>query len=78
MCMCVLLTRVFMQAHRFCFSVTIVNIVPYIFFLIAAVYSLSAVVLLPFVLLQWIVELLFQGLAFVHMGAPAPGNNDAN
>lgn len=58
------------QAHRFCFSVTIVNIVPYILLFLALFYAASAVLVLPFVIVQWLIEVFFQGLAYTHMIAP--------
>ena len=54
------------DAERFCFVVTIFNIVPYIFIGLAAVYAASAVLVLPFVFLQWAAETMFQAIAYIH------------
>lgn len=54
------------DAERFCFVVTIFNIVPYLFIGLAAVYAASAILALPFVILQWGAETFFQALAYIH------------
>lgn len=64
-----------MQAERFCFAVTIVNIMPYLLILLVLFYSLWALLMLPFVLMQWLAELGVQTLAYCHMLAPARGNH---
>lgn len=65
-----------LQAERFCFAVTIVNIVPYLLLLLTMFYSLGSLLMLPFVLMQWMAELLMQTLAYAHMLAPARGGQD--
>ena len=47
--------------------------VPYVFLGLAAFYALASVALLPLVVLQWMVDVLMQSLAYVHMQAPAGG-----
>ncbi len=54
------------DAERFCFVITIFNVVPYIFIALALVYALSAVLALPFVIFQWAAETFFQALAYIH------------
>lgn len=54
------------DAERFCFVITIFNVVPYIFIGLALVYAASAVLALPFVVLQWAAETFFQALAYIH------------
>lgn len=64
------------DAERFCFSITIINVVPYIFLALAAFYALTSVALMPLVVLQWMVDVLMQSLAYIHMHAPGRRGGD--
>jgi hypothetical protein len=58
------------EAERFCFSVTLVNVAPYLFVVLAAVYASSALIVLPLTVVQAFVDLFVSSVAYVHMMAP--------
>jgi predicted membrane protein len=57
------------DAHRFCFTITIVNLIPYIIMALFVFYSITIAISLPFILLQSLFEVGLQALAYVHMVA---------
>lgn len=60
-----------LDAERFCFAVTIVNVVPYIVAALVLFYAAAAVLLLPFTILQAAVDVGAQCLTYVHISAPS-------
>ena len=54
------------EATRFCAVITCFNLTPYLFIGLFLVYAATAVVVLPFIIIQWLAEIFFSALAYIH------------
>lgn len=58
------------EAERFCFAVTLVNITPYLLVGLVVIYGACVAIVVPLAVVQGLFEVAMQALVYVHASTP--------